>query len=166
MINDFVVATGQGPAEAHPEMADPLRAETYGLASSAYFLDILANHYSINPTDHVWTIHLDNLGLIKQMETISQDSRSPKWNFAPHADILQTAYKLLSTFPMTYLHIKAHQDQSEEAKNLSRTATLNIMADNLAQRQWQGMTQAHCIVSTRHVHLQINDITITKDYQQ
>jgi hypothetical protein len=37
MINDFVVATGQGPAEAHPKMADPLRSETYGLASSTSF---------------------------------------------------------------------------------------------------------------------------------
>jgi hypothetical protein len=27
MINDFVTATGQGPVEAHPEMADPLQSE-------------------------------------------------------------------------------------------------------------------------------------------
>jgi hypothetical protein len=166
MINDLVAATGQGPAEAHPAMADPLRAETYGLASSALFMNILANHYSINTNEHVWTIHIDNMGLIKQMEAIPQDSQSPKWNFTPHADIIQTAYELLRQFPVTYSHIKAHQDKSEGAKNLSRAATLNIMADDLAQRHRKEMTQAHCKVSTSHVHLEINDIIITKDHQR
>jgi hypothetical protein len=166
MINDFVAATGQGPAEAHPAMADPLRAEAYGLASSALFMDILTNHYSINTNEHVWTIHLDNMGLIKQMETIPQDSQSPKWNFTPHADIIQTAYENLKQFPVTYSYIKAHQDKSEGAKNLSRAATLNIMADNLAQQHREEMTQAHCTVSTSHVHLKINDIIITKDHQR
>jgi hypothetical protein len=165
MINDLVVATGQGPAEAHLEMADPLRAETYGLASSAYFLNILVKHCHINPTEHVWTIYLDNMSLIKQMETIAQDSISPKWIFTPHADIIQMAHELLSIFPVKYSHVKAHQDQSDDVKNLSHAASLNIMADNLAQRQHQEMTHAHCTVRTRHVHLQIDNITITKDHQ-
>jgi hypothetical protein len=78
IINDLVVATGQGPAEAHLEMADPLRAETYGLASSAYFLNILVKHCHINPTDHVWTIYLDNMSLIKQMEA----NNSTGFNFS------------------------------------------------------------------------------------
>jgi hypothetical protein len=64
------------------------------------------------------------------------------------------------------LHVKAHQDQSDDVKNLSCAASLNIMTDNLAQRQCQEMTHAHCTVSTRHVHLQIDDITITKDHQR
>jgi hypothetical protein len=75
------------------------------------------------------------------MEAIPQDSQSPKWNFAPHADIIQTAYELLRQFPVTYSHIKAHQDKSEGAKNLSRAATLNIMADNWAQRPLQSVHQ-------------------------
>jgi hypothetical protein len=53
---------------------------------------------------------------IKQMEAIPQDSQSLKWNFTPHADIIQTAYELLRQFPITYSHIKAHQDKSEGAK--------------------------------------------------
>jgi hypothetical protein len=165
-LNEEVIATGRGPAEGHPEMAEPIRAETYGLAAGAEFLNVLIQQGEIDTENHVWTIHIDNTNLIKQMETIHQNIRSPKWSFTPHADILKTAHKLLSKIPVTYSHVKAHQDRQDKKHKLSRAATLNIMADELAQRQRQEMRQATGSVSTDHTHLIINNITITKEWQQ
>jgi hypothetical protein len=165
-LNDEVLAKGRGPAEGHPDMAEPIRAETYGLAAGAMFFNIIIQQCDINTEDHVWTIHIDNTNLIKQMETIHQNITSPKWNFTPHADILKVAHKLLSKIPVTYSHVKAHQDRQDKNRKMSRAASLNIMADELAQRQRQDMKQVHSSVSTDHVHLLINNITITKDWQQ
>jgi hypothetical protein len=165
-FNDFVVATGKGPAEAHPTMADPLRAEAYGLAAGARFLHLLVDHYRIDPMEHEWTIHIDNTSLIRHMEDQRTGFITPKWNFVAHADILKTAHDLLANIPITYSHVKAHQDQYDDTTKLSRPAKLNIMADRLAQEQRQAMTHACSNVTTAYTHLVINDITITKDCQQ
>jgi hypothetical protein len=101
------------------------------------------------------------------METIPQNSMTPKWNFIPHADIIKTAHLLLRKFPIVYSYVKAHQDRSTENKELSRAATLNIMADKLAQQQRNTMKTANnSIVTMTQVHLRINDITITKECQR
>jgi hypothetical protein len=134
-FNDFIIATGKGPAEAHPTMADPLRAEAYGLAAGARFLHLLVDHYRIDPIEHEWTIHIDNTSLIRLMEGKRTDIITPKWNFIAHADILKTAHDLLKNIPITYSHVKAHQDQCDEMNKLSRPAKLNVMADQLAQEQ-------------------------------
>lgn len=165
-LNDSVLAKGKGPAEGHPELADPMHAETYGLTSGALFITILIHHYNIVPEDHIWMIHLDNTNLIKQMEMIQQESTRSKWNFTPHADILKMAHKFLRKIPITYSHVKAHQDKSENKNKLSRAASLNIMADTLAQSQRQEMKKVIWMVSTDHIHLLINNITITKECQQ
>jgi hypothetical protein len=141
-LNDFIVATGKGPAEAHPTMADPLRAEAYGLASGARFLHLLVDHYRIDPTDHEWTIHIDNTTLIRHMEVLMTDIITPKWNFVAHADILKTAHDLLKHIPITCSHVNAHQDKSDDTTKLSRPAKLNVMADRLAQDQRQEMPHA------------------------
>jgi hypothetical protein len=97
---------------------------------------------------------------------IPQDSMTPKWNFVTHADIIKTAHLFLRKFPIIYTYVKAHQDRSNKNKELSRAASLNIMADNLAQQQRHTMKTAHSTVTTMHAHLCINDITITKECQR
>jgi hypothetical protein len=134
-LNDFIVATGKGPAEAHPTMADPLRAEAYGLASGARFLHLLGDHFKINPIDHEWMIHIDNTTFIRHMEALTTDIITPKWNFVAHADILKTAHNLLKQIPIMYSHVKAHQDNREDTAKLGQPAKLNIMADRLAHDQ-------------------------------
>jgi hypothetical protein len=165
-LNDFIVAKGKGPAEAHPTMADPLRAEAYGLASGARFLHLLIDHYQIDPKDHSWTTHIDNITLIRHMEALQTEIITPKWNFTAHADILKTAHDLLKQIPMTYSHVKAHQDKNEDSTKLSQPAKLNITADRLAQDQRQEMTRACTTITTKHIHLVVEDITITKDCQK
>jgi hypothetical protein len=57
----------------------------------------------VDPTLHEWTIHIDNTNLIRhQMESLQNDTVTPKWNFVAHADILKTAHCLLKPFPIMY----------------------------------------------------------------
>jgi hypothetical protein len=40
-----IIATGNGPTEAHPMMAEPFRAEIYALAAAAAFLEMTVQHF-------------------------------------------------------------------------------------------------------------------------
>jgi hypothetical protein len=67
-INDEIAATGIGPAESHPKLAGSFRAEAYGLASAATFITIMINHFSVQPTEHIWHFYLDCKTLINKIE--------------------------------------------------------------------------------------------------
>lgn len=51
-INETILATGHGPAEAHPYLAESYRAEAYGLASATVFIQTLVKHFGLKVTDH------------------------------------------------------------------------------------------------------------------
>jgi hypothetical protein len=165
-INHSVVAKGKGPAEAHRTMADSLRAEAYGLASGAFALTIIKEHFNINPMDHAWSVLLDSTSLIKHMESFRKEHAHPKDIFNPHADIIRMAHRLLQPFAADYVHIKGHQDKMANRQGLSFDAKLNIMADELAQNQQSEMKQACNTVTSDGVHIQLNNRTITKDHQR
>jgi hypothetical protein len=51
-MNEIIIATGRGPAEAHPRLAESFRAEAYGLAAATTFIQIMIHHYDIAVQDH------------------------------------------------------------------------------------------------------------------
>jgi hypothetical protein len=46
-VNERVIAKGKGPAEAHPDLAEPFRAKAYGLASASAFIQLIIQHFSL-----------------------------------------------------------------------------------------------------------------------
>jgi hypothetical protein len=64
-LNRTLIAMGRGPAAAHPDLAESFRAEGYGLASVTRFIQILIQHFQINPSDHTWTAYIDNKAMIQ-----------------------------------------------------------------------------------------------------
>jgi ribonuclease HI len=164
-INTTVVATGSGPAEAHPTMAEPFRAEAYGLAAAAAFIQEMCTYYCAHYDEHIWHCYIDNKSLIQNMEQLRLETPSAKWNLSPDADILKLTHNILAEIPINFVHIKGHQDK-HEGKSISFSAQLNVMADELAVRQRQTMNLPMLQVSTPNAHLQINDITITRDSQK
>jgi ribonuclease HI len=165
VINTTVVATGSGPAEAHPTMAEPFRAEAYGLAAAAAFIQEMCQYYSAKYDKHIWHCYIDNWSLIQKMEQIRLETTSAKWHLSPDADILKLTHDIIAEIPINFVHIKGHQDKKREGTSISFSAQLNVMADELAVCQRLAMTLPKRQVSTPRVHLQINDITITRDSQ-
>jgi hypothetical protein len=90
-INQTVVATGKGPAEAHPMLAEPFRAEVYAVAAAA-FAELLVDHYQTDPGNHNWTFILNNTLVIQKMEALKSDPPTAKWHLTPDADILYLAH--------------------------------------------------------------------------
>jgi hypothetical protein len=69
-MDQTVIASASGPAESHPNLAEPFRAEAYGLAAAAAFIDQMTAFFKINPKDHIWEFVIDNTSLIREMEYI------------------------------------------------------------------------------------------------
>jgi hypothetical protein len=131
-LNGSVIATGQGPAAAHPSMAGSLRAESYGMASAAKFIDEFIAYFNIKIRQHAWYIYLDNSSLIRRLEAFQDENELPKWNLDPEADIIKPAAKLIHPLNASIIHVKAHQTSSKSSKKRSLAAELNAMADDLA----------------------------------
>jgi hypothetical protein len=165
-LNNTVIATGCGPAESHPSLAEPFRAETYALAAAAAFIEQMLEHFRITANDHVWHFIMDNTSLIREMEHLRLEARTAKWNLRQDADILHLANKLLLDIPANFTHIKSHQDRVKTDKPLSFQAQLNIMADELATRQREKMTAPRTQVTTPFKHLIIDGVNITRDSQK
>jgi hypothetical protein len=76
-LNGSVIATGHGPAAAHPSMAGSLRAESYGLASAATFFNEFIAYFNIDARQHIWYVYLDNKSLIRRLEAFKDETELP-----------------------------------------------------------------------------------------
>jgi hypothetical protein len=165
-INEIIIATGYGPAEAHPHLAESYRAEAYGLASATAFIRNLVQHFGINVTDHRWFFLLDSKTLIRRMESYRNETITPKWAHKPDADITTVAHNNIRDMNAQFIHIKGHQDKGISDKPLKFTAAMNIKADGLAAQQRQLMTKPKINVTTKHKHIKIEEMYVTRDSQQ
>jgi hypothetical protein len=162
-INDEIMAKGLGPAAAHPKLAGSFRAEAYGLASAATFLNITINHFSVQPTDHIWHFYLDCKTLIDKIELFRTAMFLPKWNLSPDADIVLRAHTLLEMIPATFVHVKGHYDATKSNRQPSRQEQLNSIADSLAAQQGEKNLGPITDIPSSFCQLKINDMFITKD---
>jgi hypothetical protein len=165
-INNTVIAKGQGPAAVHPQLAGSFRAEGYGLASAAAFLQTLLQYFNINPKHHDWYFYLDNKSLISKIEKYQSEKELPKWNLLPDADIIKTSHRLLENIPATFIHVKGHQDSDKPPEKLSLPAQLNILADALATDYRNKFNSPIYEPTNPFCYLKIRDKYITKDSKQ
>jgi ribonuclease HI len=113
--NDTILATGRGPAEAHPTMADSFRAEGYGAASALLFVIAYMESNQI-PLEHTtWKLHIDNKSMVGRLSEHNKSwARRPKHQTRPESDITNVAEELLRKLPnVQVLHIKGHQDNKK-----------------------------------------------------
>jgi hypothetical protein len=165
--NKVLIAKGRGPAQAHPSMAESFRSEGYGLSSVLIFIANMVEHYNINPTDHKWTIYIDNMALIKRLEGYSTNIPVPRWNLRSDEDITHFAKILMSSIPARLVHIHSHQDDNSDWHNLSFPAQLNTIADEQASLQRQLMDGPETdVVNLAQAQLRIDNIAITRDSQR
>jgi hypothetical protein len=161
-INDEIAAKGLGPAAAHPKLAGSFRAEAYGLASAATFLNIMINHFSVQPTDHIWHFYLDCKTLIDKIELFRTVMFLPKWNLNPDADIVLRAHTLLEPIPAAFVHVEGHYDTSKSNRQPSRQQQLNSIADSLAAQQREKNLGPITDIPSSFCQLKINGMYITK----
>jgi hypothetical protein len=166
-MNKTLVAMGHGPAAAHPDLAESFRAEGYGLAAVSLFLTVLANHFKIDKQKHTWKFHITNKAMIQRMRSYQWKEKTSKWNLQPDADITNFADKHLQSFPATLIHVKSHQDEHQDKKELvSFEAQLNVIADAQATQQPNLMDSPLTVVQGLQTVLTIGEIPITQDSQK
>jgi hypothetical protein len=86
-----------------------------------------------------------------------------KWNQLPNIDITNIAHNNVQGINPQYMHVKSHQESS---KSKNYPARLNAMADELAAQQGTKMKGPKTTVSTRFVHLVIEQRYVTRDSQR
>jgi hypothetical protein len=167
-VNKTIIATGKGPAQAHPSMAESFRSEGYGLVSACLFLHNMMRHFNITiPEQHQWTIYIDNKSLIQRLNSFRTRTNIPRWNLRPDEDICKVAAHLLRKLPACLKHIKSHQDKNQHIDKLPFEAVLNTMADKEATMQRQRMHEPDSNVNIiGAAQLRIENVTITRDSQR
>lgn len=165
-INETVVAKGQGPAEAHPIMADAYRGEAYGLAAATTVIQEMIEFFDIQPSKHRWFFHIDNKAIIRRMESYINETITPKWMHFPDIDVTNIAHEKTKNLTPQFLHVKGHQTNQKSGSNISFPAQLNTMADALATRQRGTMKKPEIILTGNHSHLRVGNIFVTRDSQR
>jgi hypothetical protein len=163
-LNRTIIATGHGPAQAHPNMAESFRSEGYGIASAGLFIRNMVRRFAINPTQHSWKLYVDNKSMIQRLQGYESHDHVSRWNLRPDEDIAKLASKLLQHVPIQIKHIKSHQDTKTKQDELSYEAQLNIMADKEATRQRTKMDKPDSDVKNIGIaQLQIENMAVTRD---
>jgi hypothetical protein len=162
-MNRTLIAKAKGPVAAHPNMATPFRAEAYGIASAASFINTMLRHFHDSADNHKWFILVDNDSVIRNLEKYATTAITSKWHLNPDADILESAAANLKKIPVNFIHVRSHQDTGRKSSKLSYDAQLNCMADELARQQNQTMTQPYTQRFPEFIHLKINDTIVTRD---
>jgi hypothetical protein len=163
-LNKLVIASGQGPAMAHPDLAESFRVESYGLASAAAFLNFLVQTMLLDPTTHKWNFHIDSLTLITRMTKHATECPTSKWNHWPDINITTRAHTLLNKIPAVYHHVKSHQNGRNQSPDL--IVQMNEMADELATQQRAAMSTPKIAVDGDFCQIVINDSYITRESQK
>jgi hypothetical protein len=131
-MNQMVIAKAKGPVAAHPTMATPFRAEAYGVASAASFINTMLRHFHETAETHKWFFLVDNDSIICNVEKYTTTKITSKWHLNPDADILESAADSLKMIPVNFIHVQSHQDTRKNPSKISYDAQLDCMADELA----------------------------------
>jgi ribonuclease HI len=138
---DTIIATGRGPAEAHPSMANSFRVEGYGAALALLLVISYIEVHNIPMEGKTWTLHINNKSMVDRLaEHTTPWKRKSKHQTRSEADITNIADKLPQKISHVKVkHIKSHQDSTSSEDQLSWPARLNIIADRQAIEQREEM---------------------------
>ena len=101
----------------------------------------MAIHLILKAADQLWpglggraVIYSDCLGALKKVANLPPHKIPARCR---HSDILKNimVHCTSLSFNLAYSHVKAHQDDNEEFKNLPRPAQLNVHCDSMAKHE-------------------------------
>ena len=108
------------------------RSELAGIMAGLCYVVDLCHTYNI--THGGITIGCDGLGAIDAISKTKNTKYTIK-NNRKHFDILSTIKQLTKHIPnvtIKFTHVKGHQDDEKECKDLDRLSQLNVLADEIA----------------------------------
>jgi hypothetical protein len=110
---------------------DSYRAEAYGLLSITTFLHLLGNYYNhqVPPTE----ICYDNMALVNTVnrKIVRNRPEFPNETLQPSWDLIQAICATIKLHPDVH-HVKGHQDNLGDVRELHFPSQLNFQADLLA----------------------------------
>ena len=131
-INDIHLAKVSAVSSGPAYIQCSYRSELTGImAGLCYVTDICLSH---NVTHGEITIGCDGLGALDVLSEIIDPNITIK-NNRNHFDLLLSIKQLLKFIPhitLKLIHIKAHQDDYYDFKDLNRLSQLNVLADRIA----------------------------------
>jgi hypothetical protein len=112
---------------------DSHRAEAYGLLSITTFLHLLEQYYNhqVPPTE-IWC---DNMAVVNTVnrKIVRTGSEFPSETLQPSWDLIQAICATIKLHPDVSLHhVKRHQDNLRDVRELPFPSQLNVQADLLA----------------------------------
>ena len=106
-------------------------------------MGLMAIHLILKAADQLWSglkrqavISSDYLGALKKVNLPPQKLAAR----CQHSDILKNTMVHCTSlsFALSYSHVKAHQDDNKDFKNLSCPAQLNVHCDSMAKHHiWE-----------------------------
>ena len=119
-------------------------ASTHANAYRGELMGLMAIHLILKAADQLWprlsgraVIYSDCLGALKKVANFPPHKIPARCR---HSEILKNrmVHCTSLSFGLAYSHVKAHQDNNDEFKNLSRPAQLNVHCDSMAKHEiWE-----------------------------
>jgi hypothetical protein len=112
---------------------DSYRAEAYGLLSITTFLHLMGNYYNhqVPPTeiwcDNMAVVNTVNRKIVRTRPEFPNETLQPSW------DIIEAICATIKLHPDVSLHhVKGHQDNLRDVRELSFPSQLDVQVDLLA----------------------------------
>jgi hypothetical protein len=158
--------------------ANSFRSESVGQLALLVFLETFLDYYQLHdiaipafPESAPWLrITKDNQGLIDRIKSglatktmFAGAGLSPEYDVVH--DILETTRRL--PIPLTWEHVKGHQDKKRKWYKLTWMETLNVRADKHATSglaQVSDPARTICMIPSSKVTLRIHNTDITSQY--
>ena len=137
--NARILWRGKGPAPGSPNSS--YRTEGYGMMGFQRMIYHVMVYWGIETPTSEKALQLrfftDSLSLISKVKTLRSygDNWYPSVHTWPHADVLlqiEAAAKDIDPFILDLRHVKAHQDDEKDYKDLEDEEKLNYHCDILA----------------------------------
>jgi len=162
------LAKGMGPCNGRPSS---LRSEAAAMLAVSLFIGMIQEFTNFAFTNIQVTFAADNLSLIRRHnDHLEYTCCYPNTTLASEFDLTEQTYQTHRKYNIeaTFVHVKGHQDSTQEVHSLSLLAQMNVEADHLA-----GMYYAKGPLSRNNVDLlpscpamlNINGASITSDYK-
>ena len=126
------LAKGMGPCNGRPSS---LRSEAAAMLAVSLFIGMIQEFTNYAFTNIRVSFAADNLSLIRRhTDHLDYNRCYPNLTLAPEFDLTEQTYQthLKYHIEASFVHVKGHQDSTQEITKLPLLAQLNIEADQLA----------------------------------
>ena len=160
-------ARGCGPCDGRPSS---LRSEAAGMLAATLFFALLHHWQQLDLPSLEFHFYADNMELIqRQQDHKTYIDPYPNATLKAEFDLVEQIYLTIQKYQLKaiFRHVKGHQDDKCEYKDLSLESQLNVDADALAAAAYSKSPQSTyrtMLLPSCPASLSIRDISITNDY--